>query len=87
MTISCDIFEHFDERWEFHALLLRYTFRLEYDEIIHGLTESVYFKMLTFPDETLTTFADGLTLWVCLLEHLLVEVVVNPTLSLDFLSF
>ena len=51
-----------------------------------GKKEGIDFKMLTFPDKTLTTLADGLTIGIGLLQHLLIEIVVNLTLRLQFLG-
>ena len=70
--IACHVFKHLNERREVDGLLFAHTLRLQDDEIINGREERVDLEELSFPDEALTPFHDGLTVGVSLLEHLLV---------------
>ena len=40
---------------------------LKNDKVVYRLKESVNLKMLSFPDKTLASLANSLTIWICLL--------------------
>ena len=81
--IASHVLQHLDERREVDGLLFTNTFGLHDDKVIDGREERVNLEELSLPDETLAPFDDGLTIGVSLLEHLLIEVVVDLSFRLD----
>ena len=85
--ISGHILEHFYERGEVNGFLFRNTFGFHHHQIAYRVLEGVDLEELTFPDKALTLFVDGYTVRIGLLQHLLVQVVVNLTLGLNHFGF
>ena len=83
--IASHVFKHFDKRREVDGLLLTYSLGLHDGKADDGRKEGVDLEELSFPNETLTPFHDGLTVGVSLLEHLLIQIIVDFSFRLNHL--
>ena len=69
MFITGNVLDDLDERREVDALLLGHALRLQQHQVVDGLVEEVYLKVLTLPDETTTCLTDGGTIGIGLLQQ------------------
>jgi len=55
LFVAGNVLDDLDERREVDALLLCHTLGLENHEVVDGIMEDIYLKILPLPDERTTT--------------------------------